>query len=79
MVNNILYNYIICILINQLLQIHQVDTRTDQQKAEDLLQQYYEQVQLSSTNDPFVEIQERLTALHKDDNTVSKKCSNFKN
>lgn len=65
------------ILIDYLLQIHQVDTRTDQQKADDLLQQYYEQLQLSSANDPCTEIQERLTALHKDDDTVSKNCNSL--
>ncbi|EZA59320.1 abscission/NoCut checkpoint regulator isoform X1 [Ooceraea biroi] len=49
------------------INIHQVDTRTDQQKADDLIQQYYEQLQLASANDPYTEIQGRLMALHKDD------------
>lgn len=40
-----------------------MDTRTDQQKTDDLIQEYLEQLKLSSANDSVTEIQSRLRAL----------------
>ncbi|XP_039313397.1 uncharacterized protein LOC105192942 isoform X2 [Solenopsis invicta] len=44
------------------INIHQVDTRTDQEKADDLIQEYLAQMDLPSTSD-CKDIQERLNAL----------------
>lgn len=43
--------------------INQVDTRTDQQKADDLIQEYLEQLELSSSSDSISEMQARLRSL----------------
>ncbi|XP_017759338.1 PREDICTED: abscission/NoCut checkpoint regulator [Eufriesea mexicana] len=43
--------------------IHQVDTRTDQQKTDDLIQEYLQQLELSSGSDSVGEIQARLRSL----------------
>lgn len=48
---------------NHKTNIHQVDTRTDQQKTDDLIQEYLEQLELSSGSDPASEIQTRLRSL----------------
>ncbi|XP_032683559.1 abscission/NoCut checkpoint regulator isoform X2 [Odontomachus brunneus] len=45
---------------SNVMNIHQVDTRTDQEKMDDLIQEYLE---LSATNDPCKEIQEKLNSL----------------
>ncbi|KAG7209774.1 hypothetical protein KM043_011394 [Ampulex compressa] len=47
--------------------IHEVDNRTDQQKADDLIQQYFEQLELSSASNSCSEIQMRLRALRDED------------
>lgn len=53
------------------LQIHQMDTRTDHEKADDLIQEYLAQLELPSVN-PCVEIEERLNSLQdRDGRTVS--------
>lgn len=74
---NVCKSYVTChsrMFIDRQLQIHQVDTRTDQQKTDDLIQEYLAQLDLSSTNDPCKEIQERLSSLRdKDDKAVSRK------
>lgn len=61
-------------------QIHQVDTRTDQEKTDDLIQEYLAQLELSSANDPCKEIEEKLNSLRGEGNkTVSRqKCTNLK-
>lgn len=48
---------------NHKINVHHVDTRTDQQKTDDLIQEYLEQLKLSSANDSVTEIQSRLRAL----------------
>lgn len=45
------------------VQMNQVDTRTDQQKADDLIQEYLEQLELSSGSDSVSEMQARLRSL----------------
>lgn len=45
------------------INIHHVDTRTDQQKTDDLIQEYLHQLELSSGSDSVSEIQARLRAL----------------
>ncbi|KOX81287.1 Zinc finger FYVE domain-containing protein 19 [Melipona quadrifasciata] len=45
------------------INIHQVDTRTDQQKTDDLIQEYLKQLELSSSSDSVSEIQARLKSL----------------
>ncbi|XP_076755811.1 abscission/NoCut checkpoint regulator [Xylocopa sonorina] len=47
----------------QRINIHRVDTRTDQQKADDLIQEYFDQLELSSGSDSVSEIQARLRSL----------------
>ncbi|XP_020300846.1 abscission/NoCut checkpoint regulator isoform X2 [Pseudomyrmex gracilis] len=46
--------------------IHQVDSRTDQEKADDLIQEYLAQLELPSA-DPCGEIEERLSSLRDGD------------
>lgn len=46
-----------------LLQIYQVDTRTDQEKADDLIQEYLAEMELPSTSDLCKEIQMRRNSL----------------
>ncbi|XP_028049323.1 uncharacterized protein LOC105836545 isoform X2 [Monomorium pharaonis] len=55
------------------INIHQVDTRTDQEKADDLIQEYLAQMELPSTSDFCKDIQEKLNALQDDG---SKTCLN---
>lgn len=43
--------------------MQQVDTRTDQQKTDDLIQEYLNQLELSSGSDSVSEIQARLRSL----------------
>ncbi|XP_043258416.1 abscission/NoCut checkpoint regulator [Colletes gigas] len=57
------------------INIHQVDTRTDQQKTEDLIQEYLQQLELTSGNDPVNDIQSRLRSLQ-GTSDVSKKHLN---
>lgn len=49
------------------INIEKVDTRTDQQKTNDLIQEYLERLQLSSGTDPYSEIQARLNLLRDKD------------
>lgn len=58
------------------LQIHQVDVRTNQQKADDLIQEYLGQLELSSGSDSVSEIESRLRSLQGVSN-VSKKVHNW--
>lgn len=61
-------------------QIHQVDTRTDQQKTDDLIQEYLEQLELSSGSDPASEIQSRLRSLQGASDAprrVGNRCTNI--
>ncbi|XP_054007931.1 abscission/NoCut checkpoint regulator [Hylaeus anthracinus] len=60
---------------NHTVNIHHVDTRTDQEKTNDLIQEYLEQLELSSGSDPASEIQSRLRSLQGVSN-VSRKHSN---
>jgi hypothetical protein len=49
-----------------------LDTRTDQEKTNDLIHEYLAQLELPSTSDPFKEIQDRLNSLRdEDDKPVS--------
>lgn len=48
---------------NHKMNIHRVDTRTDQQKTDDLLQEYLEQLELTASGDPDKDIEARLRAL----------------
>ncbi|XP_034180740.1 abscission/NoCut checkpoint regulator isoform X1 [Osmia lignaria lignaria] len=48
---------------NHKVNVNQVDTRTDQQKADDLIQEYLEQLELSSGSDSVSEMQARLRSL----------------
>lgn len=48
---------------NSKINIHPTDSRTDQQKVDDLIQQYFGQLELSSGNNPVSEIQSRLRSL----------------
>lgn len=48
---------------SNVINIHQVDTRTDQEKADDLIQEYLAQMELPSTSDLCKDIQERLNSL----------------
>ncbi|XP_012224197.1 abscission/NoCut checkpoint regulator isoform X2 [Linepithema humile] len=57
---------------SNIINIHQLDTRTDQEKTDDLIQEYLAQLELPSTSDPFKEIQERLNSLRDEDD---KSCS----
>ncbi|XP_033215289.1 abscission/NoCut checkpoint regulator isoform X2 [Belonocnema kinseyi] len=43
--------------------MHYVDTRTDQEKTDDLIKEYLERLELSGRNDPVSEIQSRLDHL----------------
>lgn len=43
--------------------IYQVDSRTDQQKTDDLIQEYLEHLELSSSIDPMAKLEARLRAL----------------
>ncbi|XP_003694443.1 abscission/NoCut checkpoint regulator [Apis florea] len=47
----------------QKINIHQVDIRTDQQKTDDLIEEYLKQLELSSSSDSVSEIQTRLRSL----------------
>lgn len=53
-------------------QIHRVDTRTDQQKTDDLIQEYLQQLELPSDNDPVREVESRLRQLQGLDDTRKK-------
>lgn len=78
-VNYILYVKPRNIYCDYEFQIHQVDTRTDQEKTDDLIQEYLAQLELSSTNDPCKEVQEKLNSLRGEDNkTVSRQKCKFK-
>lgn len=46
-----------------LKQVHHVDTRSDQQKTDDLIKQYLERLELTSKNDPAQDIEQKLNAL----------------
>ena len=73
-INMYKYNCItqIFIFINRLLQIYRVDTRTNQEKAEDLIQEYLAPMELPSTSDLCKDIEEMLNSLQDDGNrTVS--------
>ncbi|XP_076292888.1 abscission/NoCut checkpoint regulator isoform X1 [Lasioglossum baleicum] len=48
---------------NSKINIHPTDSRTDQEKADDLIQEYLRHLELSSGNDPVSEIQSRLRSL----------------
>ncbi|XP_076662094.1 abscission/NoCut checkpoint regulator isoform X2 [Halictus rubicundus] len=48
---------------NSKINIHPADSRTDQEKADDLIKEYLGQLKLSSGNDPDSEIQSRLRSL----------------
>ncbi|XP_014483321.1 PREDICTED: abscission/NoCut checkpoint regulator isoform X2 [Dinoponera quadriceps] len=52
---------------SNVINIHQVDTRTDQEKTDDLIQEYLAQLELSSTSDSCKEIQEKLNSLRDED------------
>ncbi|XP_043280586.1 abscission/NoCut checkpoint regulator [Venturia canescens] len=47
----------------QSINIYQTDTRTDQQKEDDLIRQYLESLELSAKNDPAKEVEQRLNTL----------------
>jgi len=49
-----------------LLQVHQVSTRTDQEKADDLIQKYLAQMELPSSSNLCKDIEERLNSLQND-------------
>ncbi|KAF7398687.1 hypothetical protein HZH66_006584 [Vespula vulgaris] len=53
------------------INIHQVDSRTDQEKTDDLIKEYLEKIKLSSKNDPDKEIEARLRALQDINNSKS--------
>ncbi|XP_076241516.1 abscission/NoCut checkpoint regulator [Calliopsis andreniformis] len=57
---------------NHKINVHHVDTRTDQQKTDDLIQEYLGQLELSSGNDPVSEIQSRLSSLQGTSHTSRK-------
>lgn len=48
------------------INIHEVDTRTDQEKVDDLIHQYANELKLSSDNNYTAEVQARLAALQND-------------
>lgn len=56
---------------SNVVNIYQVDTRTDQQKTDDLIQEYLAQLDLSSSNDPCKEIQGRLSSLRDEDDEMN--------
>ncbi|KOC69461.1 Zinc finger FYVE domain-containing protein 19 [Habropoda laboriosa] len=58
------------------INIHEVDNRTDQQKTDDLLQEYLEQLELSSSSDSDTEIQSRLRSLQDVSDKPSKHSTN---
>ncbi|KAL0118074.1 hypothetical protein PUN28_009031 [Cardiocondyla obscurior] len=51
------------------IDIHQVDTRTDKEKADDLIQEYLAQIELPSSSNFCKDIQERLNLLRDGDKT----------
>lgn len=53
------------------INVHQVDSRTDQEKTDDLIKEYLERLKLSSRNDPDGEIEARLRALQDINNSRS--------
>lgn len=59
------------IFMRKLLQIHRVDTRTDEEKADYLIQEYLAQMELPSTSDLCKDIQERLNLQDESRKTVS--------
>ncbi|XP_031848533.1 uncharacterized protein LOC116433996 isoform X2 [Nomia melanderi] len=60
---------------NSKINIHRVDTRTDQQKTDDLIQEYLQQLELPSDNDPVREVESRLRKLQGLDDTRKKHSS----
>ncbi|CAK9834161.1 Abscission/NoCut checkpoint regulator [Anthophora retusa] len=58
------------------INIHTVDTRTDQQKTDDLLQEYLEQLELCSGSNSLTEIESRLRSLQNVSDKPSKHLTN---
>ncbi|XP_072746130.1 uncharacterized protein [Anoplolepis gracilipes] len=52
---------------SNVINIHQVDTRTDQEKADDLIQEYLAEMDLPSTSDLCKEIQMKMSSLQNDE------------